>query len=314
MSTLLYLVILLIGGFLSYKNLIPKKVYPQIERIQLACLILMLFSMGLKMGMDDNVVSSFLTIGFHSILFGLATIISSILFVFISIKIADVFCKSCSKGKVDKEFLDTTADNSNSNIMSIILIGMVFIGLLLGLMIDSNLTEFTENLIQFGLYMLLFFTGIDIGKKNIFEEVKSIKLLFVLIPLSMIIGTLIGAYILGIILHYPANEATAVGAGFGWYSLSPIIISPYSDKLAALSFMSNVMREVSAIVLIPFVAKYIGYEEAIAPAGAAAMDTLLPIVSRNTNARTAVLSFTTGVILSTAVPILVPLCLYSPLR
>ncbi len=313
MSTLLYLIILVIGGIISNKNLIPKKVYPQIERIQLACLILMLFSMGLKMGMDDNVINSFFTIGVHSVLFGITTIFSSVLFVFIMVRIVNLLSQKSKNDKESIKFNKTHTDNKSSNIMSVILIGMVFIGLFIGLLLDPKYSSVTENLIQFGLYMLLFFTGIDIGKKNIFDEVKSIKLLFVIIPLSMVIGTLLGSYILGIILHYPANEATAVGAGFGWYSLSPIIISPYSDKLAALSFMSNVMREVLAIVLIPFVARYIGYEEAIAPAGAAAMDTLLPIVSRNTNAKTAVLSFTTGVILSMLVPLLVPLCLNIPI-
>ncbi len=310
MSTVIYLIILVIGAFLSNRNLIPEKIYPQIERIQLACLVLMLFSMGLKMGMDEVVINSFFTIGIHSVLFGLVTVFFSILFIVIAKKLSNVLLKfSDNSEKVKLNLSAEQKSEKSSNLMSLILVVIVFSGVVTGTLLNPNLIVITENLIQFGLYVLLFFTGIDIGKKNIFEEVKSIKLFFVLIPFSIVLGSLIGSYVLGLILNYPMNESTAVGAGFGWYSLSAIIISPYSGTLAALAFLSNVIREVLAIISIPFVAKYIGYEEAIGPAGAAAMDTLLPIVSRNTNARTAILSFTTGVILSTLVPILVPLLL-----
>ncbi len=313
MSTLFYLIILVVGGVLSNKNFIPKKVYPYIERIQFACLVLMLASMGLKMGMDEKVVSSFFTIGVHSVLFGIMTIACSVLVVFLVIRFVNIISKSDSKdnkNKVNNANNMSDTDEKGFDMMSLMLVGIVFGGVAIGTLIDAKYMIFTENAIQFGLYLLLFFTGIDIGKKNIFDEVKSIKLFFILMPLSIVIGSLLGSAILAVVLKYPLSEAAAVGSGFGWYSLSAVIISPYSDTLAALAFMSNVIREILAIVTIPFIAKYIGYKEAIAPAGAAAMDTLLPLVSRSTNARTAILSFTTGVILSALVPILVPALLY----
>ena len=58
---------------------------------------------------------------------------------------------------------------------------------------------------------------------------------------------------------------------------------------------------------IPFIAKYIGRLESIAPAGATAMDTSLPIIAGATDSRTAVVSFITGVVLSLLVPVMVPL-------
>ena len=70
--------------------------------------------------------------------------------------------------------------------------------------------------------------------------------------------------------------------------------------------MSNVMREIFSIIAIPFVAKYIGYVECASLPGAAAMDTVLPVVVGATHERVTIYSFTSGVILSLAVPILVP--------
>ena len=42
-----------------------------------------------------------------------------------------------------------------------------------------------------------------------------------------------------------------------------------------MAFLSNVMREIFAIITIPIVAKYVGYVECASLPGAAAMDTYL---------------------------------------
>lgn len=186
----------------------------------------------------------------------------------------------------------------------------VVIGGIVGLFVPDSWYALSDTWLTVGLCLLLFFVGIDIGKnKNVLKDLKRSGALFFLIPIGVAVGSLIGAFIIGAILGYPLHESGAIGSGLGWYTLSSIIIAPYSAELSVLAFLTNVVREIIAIMMIPLVAKYIGFYEAIAPAGATAMDTTLPIVSRNTNSETAVLSFSTGLILSTLVPILVPLFL-----
>ena len=73
-----------------------------------------------------------------------------------------------------------------------------------------------------------------------------------------------------------------------------------------MAFLSNVMREVFAIVLIPILARRVGYLECVGVAGATAMDTVLPVVVRATDERIAIYSFVSGVVLSFAVPVVVP--------
>ena len=51
--------------------------------------------------------------------------------------------------------------------------------------------------------------------------------------------------------------------------------------------------------------KYIGYVECVALPGAAAMDTVLPVVVGATHERITIYSFTSGVLLSLAVPVAV---------
>ncbi|GAU78115.1 lysine exporter LysO family protein [Fusibacter sp. 3D3] len=194
--------------------------------------------------------------------------------------------------------------------MTLKIIGVVILGVVIGLFIPESYYGWTDYMLNIGLCLLLFFVGIDIGKnKALFQDIKKSGPLFILVPMGVAAGSILGSILLGFILGYPANEAGAIGAGFGWYSLSAIIIAPYSSELSVLSFLTNVIREILAIMCIPFIAKHIGFIEAIAPSGATAMDTTLPIVSKNTNAETAILSFTTGLILSMLVPVLVPFIL-----
>lgn len=195
--------------------------------------------------------------------------------------------------------------------MTIKIILAVIIGGVVGFFVPDSFYAATDVLLTIGLCLLLFFVGIDIGKnKNVMRDIKRSGRLFFLIPLGVAVGSLLGAIGVGFLLGYPINESGAIGSGMGWYTLSSIIIAPYSSELSVLAFLTNVVREVLAIALIPIIAKHIGFIEAIAPSGATAMDTTLPIISRNTNGETAILSFSTGLILSTMVPILVPLFLF----
>jgi uncharacterized membrane protein YbjE (DUF340 family) len=186
----------------------------------------------------------------------------------------------------------------------------VAVGIGLGLILPSEINEMSTVFLNIGLCVLLFFVGIDIGRnKTILQTIKRSGLLFVLVPLGTAIGAIGGAVVAGLILGYPINEAGAVGAGFGWYTLSAIIIAPYAAELSVLAFLTNVMREIVAIMMIPIIAKRMGYVVAIAPAGATAMDTTLPIISKNTSGETAVLAFASGLVLSLMVPVLVPFIL-----
>lgn len=194
--------------------------------------------------------------------------------------------------------------------MTIKIILAVIAGGVVGYFVPHSFYGVTDHLLTIGLCLLLFFVGIDIGKnKNIFKDIQKTGILFFLVPVGVVIGSLLGALVVGSLLGYPLNESGAVASGLGWYSLSSVLIAPYSSELSVLAFLANVVREIFAIALIPIVAKYLGFIQAIAPSGATAMDTTLPIVSKNTNSETAILSFSTGVILSTLVPILVPLFL-----
>ncbi len=184
-------------------------------------------------------------------------------------------------------------------------VGGILVGLLL---IPESMLNYTGYLIDGGLVLLLLLVGLDIGTQSgIRKEIKKMGIAILIVPLMTAIGSIGGGMVAGFLLKMPVKESAAVGAGFGWYSFSAIALADYSTELGAIAFLSNVIRELLAILLIPFIALKIGYLEAIAPAGATAMDTTLPIISRNTESKIAIYAFISGCLLSMLVPVLVPL-------
>lgn len=80
---LLYLGLLGVGMLLSYKGLIKKKLFDKISNVQLFFLFVLIFIMGIRVGMDKDIVNSISEIGIKSFIFALLTVIFSIVFVFL---------------------------------------------------------------------------------------------------------------------------------------------------------------------------------------------------------------------------------------
>lgn len=176
--------------------------------------------------------------------------------------------------------------------------------------LPSSYLEYTGIIIDIGLCVLLFFVGIELGRrKDIILRIKKIGYKVLFIPIGVIIGGIVGGAIGGLILGIPLNESGAVGSGLGWYTLSSMMLADYSTELSTLAFLSNVVREVIALIMIPFVAKHIGFLEAVSICGATAMDTSLPIISKSTDSNTTIIAFISGVISTISVPILLPIVL-----
>lgn len=193
--------------------------------------------------------------------------------------------------------------------MTIFLVVAIALGILMGIFVfPEDMISYLDQWVTFGLCIMLFFVGIDIGKnKEILKKIKILGWKIILIPLSIALGSIVGAALISYIIKLPLWEAVAVGSGMGWYSLSAVIIDQlHSTQLGAIGFLSNVMREILAILILPIIAKYSKHLYTIAPAGATAMDTSLPIIARYTSPDIAVLAFISGGVLSTLIPFLVP--------
>ena len=184
----------------------------------------------------------------------------------------------------------------------------VIVGILLGYFTKSYINFDISLLIQFGLYLLLFFIGIDIGKNdNILNDLKKLNKKVLFLPFITIISSLAGGAVASILLSLSVGEAVAISAGMGWYSFSAIELSKVSVELGGIAFLSNIFRELLAIFLIPIIAKKIGSFESVSVAGATAMDSVLPIINKSNPAEISIISFYSGLVISIVVPVLIPI-------
>ena len=130
----------------------------------------------------------------------------------------------------------------------------------------------------------------------------------ILLPLGTIAGSLLGGLAVCSFLSITPGKALALSAGFGWYSLSGVIITDMGDPvLGSAGFLINIMRETIALLIIPFLSTTRFPNIGIGVAGATSMDVTLPLIEKSCGDRVVPLSITSGAILSLLVPILVPI-------
>jgi uncharacterized membrane protein YbjE (DUF340 family) len=192
--------------------------------------------------------------------------------------------------------------------MTYIIIVSILIGMGCGYFVfPPEILSNMDKVASISLFALIFLVGIDIGgNKKIFKDLKKVGLKVLLIPFGGIVGSLIGGLLVGFLFNMAINESLAIGSGFGWYSISGIMLKEMGgDTLGAIAFLTNVFREILTVILIPILAKKLNGYTAIAPAGATSMDTTLPLIAKATNPEIAVISFINGVIMSSLVPVFV---------
>lgn len=162
------------------------------------------------------------------------------------------------------------------------------------------------------MYPLFLLVGLGLGSDTeTWAVLKKISLKIVLVPLSVVVGTFLGVGVFSLFLaEIDLREALAIGAGFGYYSLSSVIIGQIKgDSLGVVALLCNLSREMLTLLLAPLLVKYLGKLAPIASGGATSMDTTLPVITRFSGKEYAVIAFFSGVVLTVAVPILVPLIL-----
>lgn len=194
--------------------------------------------------------------------------------------------------------------------MTYIILTSLVIGILSGyFLLPGSIIANLDNISTLAINILLLSVGIDLGyNREVFYNIRRMGFRVLLVPLSIITGSLAGGTISVLIFGMPLSLGLAISSGFGWYSLSGVILSNISGPGAGtVAFLTNIFREVIAIIFIPVIAEKLNHITAIAPAGATSMDTTLPLISEATDKETSVISFVNGAVLSSLVPILVPL-------
>ena len=158
------------------------------------------------------------------------------------------------------------------------------------------------------LYALMFCVGITLGSDTALAgRVRRLDPRLALLPVMTAVGTLAGAALSTLLLPpLTAGDTMAVGAGFGYYSLSSIFIADFRGaELGTVALLCNVMRELFTLLAAPLVARWFGPLAAVSIGGATTFDTTLPIITQSAGKPYAVVSIFHGCGLDFSVPFLV---------
>ena len=321
-DVIMYLSFCVVGYVLGIPLRKVKNKLGWVGTAQSASVITLVFIMGIRIGSNEQIVGNLGSYGIYSAIYTLVILFMSALAVsivrrFLNMNRYGLVVKTAEAAASEGEKKKKQAGGKIDK-MTLLIVGGVVAGILAGYfvcgMIFTNEAAFEAGLslaITIGLCVLLIFVGLDLGiEGQVINNFKNAGLRILALPVAVALGTMAGAVVCSVLLPVSMGESLAIGCGFGWYSLGAGILMDAGYMTAgAISFMHNVMREVFSIILVPIVARYVGYVEAIALPGAPGMDVCLPIVERSTSGTVAVYSFISGLALSLSVAFLVPLFL-----
>lgn len=161
--------------------------------------------------------------------------------------------------------------------------------------------------------VMMFFVGIGIGGdiKSLYVPIKKYKLKIILIPLATIFGSIIITALISPLFDITTKETIAIGSGFGYYSLSAIFLNKLAGyEIGMMALISNMTREITALLFIPILARYCGKLAPISAAGATSIDTTLPIIAKSCGEQFIVISIFHGILVDISVPIIISLLYY----
>ena len=189
---------------------------------------------------------------------------------------------------------------------SLIIVGFFVLGIVCGLM--GWLPRLGGNVSFLTLCALLFAVGITVGNNTtLLKSFTRLDKRLMLLPLMTITGTLAATAVAALGLpHRSLTDCLAVGSGFGYYSLSSILITQYRGAdLGTVALLANIIREVITLLGAPLMVRWWGPLTPISAGGATTMDTTLPIITRCSGQDFVLLSLFHGFLVDFSVPFMV---------
>lgn len=277
----------LIGHFLKRSQ----KVMKANQRLQNMTVFALLFFMGISTGSNDTILRNLPSLG------------------------KDALINCCHPGYIGQHIgsVPCLSPVFQGERMSGLLLVLPFIaGLAAGALEWISAVGFPEQTQTLLIYALLFFIGVSVGSdEETLANLKTLNLLSLLVPFSILAGSLIGGAVGSVLINrIDVNEGMSIGAGLGYYSLSSVLIGQLrGEELGVIALMANIFREVSTILFAPLLVSLFGEMALIASGGATTSDTSLPVIQRYSGNRYTLIAVFNGIVLSLLVPLVVPLFL-----
>lgn len=282
----------------------------------------LLFFFGLQVGSNELVVNSLDTLGLKALVIAIAGCLGSSAAAWLVWKSVfkgeDGFFRDKAEVVCDGEEEDENSSGSKFKGMlgGVVVVAFFAVGCILGwLELVPGITG-GGNIAMYVLYALMVQVGMSIGSDRKLKEILfSLNPKFLFLPLGTIAGTLAFAAVASFFIsNISLPDSLAIGAGFGYYSLSSVLITQIKEatiggdmaaQLGTMALMSNIMREVITLLFAPVICKVFGKLAPIATGGATSMDSTLPVITAVCGKELVFISIFHGVLVDFSVPFLV---------
>lgn len=179
----------------------------------------------------------------------------------------------------------------------------VLVGVLAGYYLLPDM-PMAEQAATWALMLLLLLIGIQLRNAGLSLRKLLMNRQGLGIALALTLSSLAAGVVLIPWLNLPWHDVLAMTSGFGWYSLSGIVIGEaLGPAWGGVAFMNDVLREIVALAIIPLLiarrpAMAIGY------GGATAMDFTLPVIRSSGGLACVPVAIASGFLLSFLSPVL----------
>ncbi len=290
-QTLIWVLLPLFIGFA-----IPLKNHTMIKVVDIALIALIyiiLFIMGLNLSMIPNLWEQLQSI-FGSTLVFIVAIIGLNMIVMLWL---------------DKKLpmnLKTPEQKNQSTWHSLLgsfkLIGAIILGLIIGLFTHDYLS-IPEHLTEIALLFLLVCVGLQLRASGIKLKAVFLNRYGLILSFFFILSSFAGGIIAALILKMHIVHGLAISSGFGWYSLSTIILQDtHGPIMGSIAFFNDLFREFFAFMVIPIIIKRYPLA-AVGSGGATSLDFVLPVIQKNGGPQVIPIAISFGFITNILAPI-----------
>lgn len=253
-----------------------------------------LFFMGISLAFLDNLSANLLSILHYSIV----TVV-----VILLCNIAALFWLERTIPWKNNHQQEKLPSRIAMALESLKLCGVVVLGFLLGLTGWSFLQHATEAS-EYTLIFLLFLIGIQLRNNGMTLKQIVLNRRGMIVAIVVVASSMVAGVINAVILDLPLKTGMAMASGFGWYSLSGILLTEsFGPVIGSAAFFNDLARELIAIMLIPGLVRR-SRSTALGLCGATSMDFTLPVLQRSGGLELVPAAIVHGFILSLLVPVL----------
>ncbi|HGJ5920987.1 lysine exporter LysO family protein [Arsenophonus apicola] len=290
---LIILLPLTVGYLFRFKN---KKILAFTHRLLGAMVYIILFLMGITLALLDNISTHLTSIFIYKMVFFCCTFAANLMALFL----LDKFLP----WKIAKRETNKPLSRLKMILSSLRLCGALILGFLLGLT-KWPFLSYAKYGTEVTLICLLLLVGCHLPNSGMYLRQILINFRGATIAVTVASSALLGGILAAFLLGLPTKVGLAIAAGYGWYSLTGILLTDaYGPVIGSTAFFNDLMRELVAIILIPIIINQFR-STALGICGSTSMDFTLPILQRSGGVSIVPAAIVHGFVLSLLTPLLI---------